>query len=40
MSALEDDLGVQLFHRSHNGVVASEPCLSTLGALVSRTPVR
>ncbi len=24
MSALEDDLGVQLFHRSHNGVVASE----------------
>jgi len=24
MSALEDELGVQLFHRSHNGVVASE----------------
>lgn len=24
MSALEEDLGVQLFHRSHNGVVASE----------------
>ncbi|MDD2056478.1 LysR substrate-binding domain-containing protein [Pseudomonas sp. GD03860] len=24
MSALEDELGVQLFHRSHNGVIASE----------------
>ena len=24
MSALEDELGVQLFHRSHNGVLASE----------------
>ncbi|MDD2047725.1 LysR family transcriptional regulator [Pseudomonas putida] len=24
MSALEDELGVQLFHRSHNGVVASD----------------
>lgn len=24
MSALEEELGVQLFHRSHNGVVASE----------------